>query len=262
MWRRAAWAVLFLCLMGNGAAAKSTYSEAATLWCEPEAKIASFATDNPEIIFVIDEAINIVFDVTAVDRIDCSLRHNMWRIIGVKSLIDVFFIPARWNLGRSQLNNWSVFQRVHKLSFYIDADVVNLGGALSTIFDVVGHCCLFIGDETVWKTEMTHNQGRSLALDKSVGLQEQNGGGNQPNYYHPPGPPAYDSRPPRNFVLGIISVAFGIGVAWYAGGYERGDEYKTGQYITESLICFGLGLLAFALVSQGAILILFGVWII
>ena len=60
-----------------------------------------------------------------------------------------------------------------------------------------------------------------------------------------------------NLLFGGVCVVLGLFLAWYAGGYERGEEYKTGQYVIETLVCLGLFITAVLLIVQGDYLVLF-----
>ena len=48
---------------------------------------------------------------------------------------------------------------------------------------------------------------------------------------------------------------FGCAFASYAAPYSSGEKYQTSQYIIDSPIRFGLVILAFLIVAQGACLI-------
>jgi Na+-driven multidrug efflux pump len=63
-------------------------------------------------------------------------------------------------------------------------------------------------------------------------------------------------------LIGAVCIALGLGVTWWAGGYQGSNEYKNRRYIIETLFCFGLLIFAWFLVSQGAILMIFGDWIL
>jgi hypothetical protein len=78
----------------------------------------------------------------------------------------------------------------------------------------------------------------------------------------PSSPLTDDSRPSGDLITGVICIGIGLFIAWYAGGHEGGDEHKKRQYVIETVFCFGAAIIAVFLVTQGAILIIFGSWIL
>lgn len=114
-----------------------------------------------------------------------------------------------------------------------------------------------------WKNEGTLHQAlRLVGFPENPRLQSQNTNGQDADSYQRASSSANNSRPFDYFAIGALSIVIGIALAWYGGGYERGDKYQSAQYVIEWLMSFGLIAVACLFVAQGAILIFFGTWII
>ncbi len=98
-----------------------------------------------------------------------------------------------------------------------------------------------------------------ISFPQNDALHGQNGSGYQPDKDQ-------SARPIRDYVRPVCYVLGGViclVVAWffigYAIPYGSNHEYQTRQYIIDSLICFGLIVIAFLIVAQGVYLIFFSI---
>ena len=97
--------------------------------------------------------------------------------------------------------------------------------------------------------------GRLVRFIQNAKLPEQNYSGYDGNNDQASRPKPNYFRPCGYFAGGIACVMFGCAFASYAAPYSSGEKYQTSQYIIDSPIRFGLVILAFLIVAQGACLI-------
>jgi hypothetical protein len=94
-----------------------------------------------------------------------------------------------------------------------------------------------------------------IGLPQNAQLQSQNSYSQETHEYQSSRPATYYLRPFCYFVGGAGCLIIGWFIVGYAVPYGSNKKYQTGQYVIDSLVCFGLIIIAFLIVAQGAYLI-------